>query len=138
MKLFGIFSAFPSTKEILLSNIWQYILKTVNVYTSLKKMFSKERSKAPKTTLTEFFTLCQKPDVLANSRRHWCMVMFHVISHGTNPVKMGATETRKTTSFHYRHIQKLRHWGDFTRYIQSNVSALFTFVIGECSRTNVF
>ncbi|GFW18532.1 ATP-dependent DNA helicase [Trichonephila clavipes] len=24
---------------------------------------------------------------LANSRRHWCMVMFHVISHGTNPVK---------------------------------------------------
>ncbi|GFW14726.1 uncharacterized protein TNCV_1561891 [Trichonephila clavipes] len=35
-------------KEILLSNIWQYILKTVNVYTSLKKMFSKERSKLRK------------------------------------------------------------------------------------------
>ncbi|GFW34469.1 uncharacterized protein TNCV_500871 [Trichonephila clavipes] len=63
MKLFGIFSAFPSTKEILLSNIWQYILKTVNVYTSLKKMFSKRACEAPNSTLTEFFTLCQKPDV---------------------------------------------------------------------------
>ncbi|GFY24970.1 uncharacterized protein TNCV_2691611 [Trichonephila clavipes] len=40
--------SFPIHEEILLSNIWQYILKTVNVYTSLKKMFSKERSKLRK------------------------------------------------------------------------------------------
>ncbi|GFX88190.1 ATP-dependent DNA helicase [Trichonephila clavipes] len=45
---------------------------------------------APKTTLTEFLHCVKNLMFLANSRRHWCMVMFHVISHGTNPVKNGS------------------------------------------------
>ncbi|GFU37581.1 uncharacterized protein TNCV_4275001 [Trichonephila clavipes] len=113
MKLFGIFSAFPSTKEILLSNIWQYILKTVNVYTSLKKMFSKRAFEAPKTTLTEFLHCVKNLMFLANSRRHWCMVMFHVISHGTNPVKNGSHGNKENHILPLQAYSKLRHWGDF-------------------------
>ncbi|GFX09931.1 uncharacterized protein TNCV_3566091 [Trichonephila clavipes] len=78
---------------------------------------------APKTTLTEFLHCVKNLMFLANSRRHWCMVMFHVISHGTNPVKNGSHGNKENHILPLQAYSKLRHWGDFTRYIQSNVSA---------------
>lgn len=84
-----------------------------------------EASEAPKTTLTEFFTLCQKPHVFGQFAKilvyhGW---MFHVISHGTNPVINGSHGNKENHILPLQAYSKLRHWGNFTRYIQSNVSA---------------
>ncbi|XP_044591378.1 ATP-dependent DNA helicase PIF1-like [Cotesia glomerata] len=48
------------------------------------------------------------------------MVIFRVISHGTNPVKNGNHENKENDILPFQAYSKLRHWGDFTQYIQSN------------------
>ncbi|GFU75277.1 uncharacterized protein TNCV_4755361 [Trichonephila clavipes] len=75
---------------------------------------------------------------LVNSRRHWCMVMFHVISHGTNPVKNGSHGNKENHILPLQAYSKLRHWGRDSLHgtSQSNVSA--SIYVCYCSRTSVF
>ncbi|GFV33864.1 hypothetical protein TNCV_692371 [Trichonephila clavipes] len=104
MKLFGIFSAFHPRRDPAVEHLAIHLENGQRVYLTEENVLQRA-FEAPKTTLTEFLHCVKNLMFLANSCNNWCMVMFHVISHGTNPVKMGATETRKTTSFQYRHIQ---------------------------------
>ncbi|GFU47736.1 ATP-dependent DNA helicase [Trichonephila clavipes] len=75
---------------------------------------------APKTTLTEFFTLCQKPDVFGQFAK--TLVYGDVPRYFTWNKSSKKWEPRKQGKPHpsITGIFKAKTLGDFTRYIQSN------------------
>ncbi|XP_054710754.1 uncharacterized protein LOC129220340 [Uloborus diversus] len=76
----------------------------------------------PKTTLTEFFTLCQKSD---NSQKQYYIPIFHAILHGIKSGKNGNHVNKEHNIHQSLAYSKPRHWGDFTLCIQNNANALF-------------
>ncbi|GFX27281.1 helitron_like_N domain-containing protein [Trichonephila clavipes] len=74
---------------------------------------------APKTTLTEFFTLCQKPDVFGQFAK--TLVYGDVPRYFTwnKSSKNGSHGNKENHILPLQAYSKLRHWGDFTRYIKA-------------------